>query len=177
MPRSNCPRRHWPAAGDEVAASIAPLGPVLGEQDGLQKLEESEEPKDPFAANDATGRPESLGGEFKKDMDAESNVTKALDLQGDYGGMEFCNDQASLWETFEGFSDAFGGGLDASEFAGSTKAAREDLGGLELLQIGPDAAAVAAAAASAGGAPLENLLVQREMKGPEWYNSEEIFSC
>ncbi|GAB4838234.1 hypothetical protein Ancab_027765 [Ancistrocladus abbreviatus] len=169
---------------------------VWGEQDLQQKVEESEEPKDPFAASDALNKPESLVGDFRKDKDAASDLTKALvglevtplppaeaaqpthiaveGFEGDYGGIEFSNEEASLRETFEGFSDAFGGGLDVSEFVGPTKVAKkEGLGGLELLQTGPDAAPPAVP--SAGGTPLENLLVQKkEMKGPEMYISEEI---
>lgn len=181
-------------AGDEVAASIATGG--LGEQDGGQKLEEDNEVKDPFAASDAINKPESLAGEFKKDKDVTSDMSKALvglevtplppaeaaqptriaveGFEGDYGGIEFGNEEASLRETFEGFSDAFGGGLDVSEFVGPTKAAKkEGLGGLELLQTGPDGPPVAASGAA--GTPLENLLVQKtEMKGPEMYIVEEI---
>ncbi|XP_057545510.1 uncharacterized protein LOC130824491 [Amaranthus tricolor] len=186
------------AAGDEVAASIGQMGQVgLGEQEGgLKGVEEEQEVKDPFAASDAINKPESLVGEFKKDKDVTSDMTKALvglevtplppaeaaqpthiaveGFEGNYGGIEFGNEEASLRETFEGFSDAFGGGLDASEFVGTTKAAkREGLGGLELLQTGSDGAPVTATAAA--GTPLENLLVQKtEMKGPEMYVVEEI---
>lgn len=185
------------AAGDEVAASIAPVAQVgLGEQEAQQKVEEAQEVEDPFAASEMINKPESLVGEFRKDKDAISDATKALvglevtplppaeaaqpthiaveGFEGDYGGIEFSNEEASLRETFEGFSDAFGGGLDASEFVGTTKVVKRDgLGGLELLQTGPDGAPPAAAAAA--GTPLENLLVQKtEMKGPELYISEEI---
>lgn len=183
------------AAGDEVAASIAPVV-GSGEVDALQKVEETPEVKDPFAASEAVNKPESLVGEFKKDKDAVSDVTKALvglevtplppaeaaqpthiaveGFEGDYGGIEFSNEETSLRETFEGFSDAFGGGLDASEFVGTTKVVkREGLGGLELLQTGPDGAP--AAPAGGAGTPLENLLVQKtEMKGPEMYICEEV---
>lgn len=184
-------------AGDEVGASIAIVGQAgLGEQDGGQKVEEEQGVKDPFAASDAINKPESLAGEFKKDKDVALDMTKALvglevtplppaeaaqpthiaveGFEGDYGGIEFGNEEASLRETFEGFSDAFGGGLDASEFVGPTKAAkREGLGGLELLQTGPDGAPVAASGAA--GTPLENLLTQKtEMKGPEMFIVEEI---
>ncbi|GMH23266.1 hypothetical protein Nepgr_025109 [Nepenthes gracilis] len=184
------------AAGDEVAASIAPVNQGLSEQDG-QQMEESQEQKDPFAASEALNKPEALVGEFKKDKDMDSDVTKSLvglevtplppaeaaqpthisveGFEGDYGGIEFSIEESSLRETFEGFNDAFGGGLDASEFVGPTKVAkREGLGGLEFLQTGV-ADGTTAAAASAGGTPLENLLVQKsEMKGPEMHISEEI---
>ncbi|XP_021724936.1 uncharacterized protein LOC110692252 [Chenopodium quinoa] len=183
--------------GDEVGASIAVVGQAgLGEHDGGVKIEEEQGVKDPFAASDSINKPESLVGDFKKDKDVASDMTKALvglevtplppaeaaqpthiaveGFEGDYGGIEFGNEEASLRETFEGFSDAFGGGLDASEFVGTTKAAkREGLGGLELLQTGPDGAPVAASGAAA--TPLENLLVQKsEMKGPEMFIVEEI---
>ncbi|GAB2267445.1 hypothetical protein Dimus_002428 [Dionaea muscipula] len=185
------------AAGDEVAASISLVGQGgLGEQDAPAKVEESQEPKDPFAASEALNKPKALAGEFRKDKDVVSDVTKALvglevtplppaeaahpthisveGFEGDYGGIEFSNEDASLRETFEGFSDAFGGGLDASEFVGPTKAVKEGLGGLELLQTGPDVAPPAAAS-GAGATLLENLLVQKtDMKGPELYISEEI---
>ncbi|KNA06283.1 hypothetical protein SOVF_182590 [Spinacia oleracea] len=184
-------------AGDEVGASIAIVGQAgLGEQDGGVKIEEEQGVKDPFAASDSVSKPESLVGEFKKDKDVTLDMTKALvglevtplppaeaanptriaveGFEGDYGGIEFGNEEASLRETFEGFSDAFGGGLDASEFVGPSKVAkREGLGGLELLQTGPDRAPVAAS--GAGATPLENLLVQKtEMKGPEMFIVEEI---
>lgn len=188
------------AAGDEVAASLAP---VISEQDQkLEKLEEPEGPKDPFAASEAVNKPEELAGEFKKDKTQSKDLTLALaglevttlppaeatqathisveGFEGDYGGIEFSNEQASLGETFEGFGDAWGGGLDASEFVGPKKIPKQQgLGGLELLQTGDsgDAAAAAAAKAASGatGTPLENLLVQKtEMKGPEMYIVEEI---
>ncbi|KAJ6362224.1 hypothetical protein OIU78_002601 [Salix suchowensis] len=186
------------AIGDEVAASLAP---VVSEQDQkLEKLEEPEGPKDPFAASEAVNKPEELAGEFKKDKTQSKDLTLALaglevttlppaeatqathisveGFEGDYGGIEFSNEQASLGETFEGFGDAWGGGLDASEFVGPKKIPKQQgLGGLELLQTGDsgDAAAASKAASGAAGTPLENLLVQKtEMKGPEMYIVEEI---
>ncbi|CAI0413206.1 unnamed protein product [Linum tenue] len=186
------------AAGDEVAASLAP---AVVEQ--LEKKEEKEEekdvPKDPFAASEAVNKQEDLAGEFKKDKSQASDLTLALaglevttlppaeatqatriaveGFEGDYGGIEFSNEQTSLGETFEGFSEAWGGGLDASEFVGTKKIPKQQgLGGLELLQTGADPAVAAKAAAAGGGdTPLENLLVQKtEMKGPEMYIVEEI---
>ncbi|XP_015572617.1 uncharacterized protein LOC8278622 isoform X2 [Ricinus communis] len=187
------------AAGDEVAASIAP---VLTEQldQKQEKQEENEAPKDPFAASEMINKEEGLAGEFKKDKSQSTDLQLALaglevttlppaeatqathisveGFEGDYGGIEFSNEQASLGETFEGFGEAWGGGLDASEFVGPKKILKQQgLGGLELLQTGADPAAAAKAAASgaAGGTPLENLLVQKtEMKGPEMYIIEEI---
>ncbi|XP_074269210.1 uncharacterized protein LOC141592436 [Silene latifolia] len=188
------------AAGDEVAASIGGVGQAgLGEGEGLGKGEEKEEIKDPFAASDSVNKDvgSSLVGEFKKDKDVgSSDVTMALvglevtplpsaeaaqptriaveGFEGDYGGIEFGNDEASLRETFEGFDDAFGGGLDASEFVGSTKVAKKDgLSGLELLQTGPDGAPLTSAPPAK--TPLEDLMAQKtEMKGPEMFIVEEI---
>ncbi|GLU20907.1 hypothetical protein SLE2022_370830 [Rubroshorea leprosula] len=99
-------------------------------------------------------------------------------FEGEYGGIEFSNEEASLGEAFEGFSHAWGGGLDASEFVGTKKVPRQEgLTALELLQTG-DGPAPASATATASGAAetsLENLLVKKtEMKGPEMYISEEI---
>ncbi|KAI4344405.1 hypothetical protein L6164_011637 [Bauhinia variegata] len=189
------------AAGDEVAASLAPVAQAVVEnQDELQhKPEESSTEKDPFAASDAINKPQELVGGFKKTKDpSATDLTAALSglevttlpppeatqstqinvkgFEGNYGGVEFGTDQASLGETFEAFSDAWGGGLDPSEFVGPTKAPKQEgLGGLELLQTGPDGAPKATAAEGGAGTPLENLLVKKtEMKGPEMYISEEI---
>ncbi|CAN0842343.1 hypothetical protein LINGRAHAP2_LOCUS3579 [Linum grandiflorum] len=187
------------AAGDDVAASL--VSTTVGEQleKKEEKEEEKEEVKDPFAASEAVNKQEDLAGEFKKDKSQASDLTLALaglevtalppaeatqathinveGFEGDYGGIEFSNEQASLGETFEGFGEAWGGGLDASEFVGPKKVPKQQglgLGGLELLQTGADPAA-AAKAAAASATPLENLLVQKtEMKGPEMYIEEEI---
>ncbi|KAJ8439578.1 hypothetical protein Cgig2_024165 [Carnegiea gigantea] len=185
------------AAGDDVGKSTSPLGQVgLGDQEAQNKIEEIQEVKDPFAACDTINKPESLVGEFKKDKDTGSDLAKALvslevtplppaeaaqptriaveGFEGDYGGIEFSKEESSLRETFEGFSNAFGGGLDASEFVGPTKVAqKEGLAGLELLQTRPDGAPTPSAAGGQGvtGTPLENLLVQ---KTPEMYIYEEV---
>lgn len=187
------------AAGDEVATSLAPA--IVSEQDQkLEKQEEPEVPKDPFAASETINKQEELVGEFKKDKSQSTDLSLALaglevttlppaeatqathinveGFEGDYGGIEFSSEQASLGETFEGFSEAWGGGLDASEFVGPKKIPKQQgLGGLELLQTGDsgDAAATAAKAASGAAGTLENLLVQKtEMKGPEMYIVEQI---
>ncbi|KAF8400323.1 hypothetical protein HHK36_013620 [Tetracentron sinense] len=189
------------AAGDEVAATLAPAitkGPSTEQQDQQQeKPEESPAENDPFAASEALNKPVELVGGFKKNKDpSASDLTTALagleittlppaeatqstfigveGFEGDYGGIEFNNEEATLREAFEGFDDAFGGGLDASEFVGTTKVAKpEGLGGLELLQSGQGD--VATTAASGTGTPLENLLMKKtEMKGPEMYVSEEV---
>uniref|UniRef100_A0A5B6ZZ09 MHD domain-containing protein n=1 Tax=Davidia involucrata TaxID=16924 RepID=A0A5B6ZZ09_DAVIN len=185
-------------AGDEVAVTLVPTGQSssIEQQDQQQKPEEDQAEKDPFAASDALNKPEELVGGFKKDKDpSTSDLTKALaglevttlppaaatesthigveGFEGDYGGIEFSNDGSTLPEDFEGINQAWGGGLDASEFVGPKKVAKsQGLGGLELLQTGSEAATPAATGA---GTPLENLLVKKtEMKGPEMYISEEI---
>ncbi|EXB54750.1 hypothetical protein L484_012850 [Morus notabilis] len=188
------------AAGDEVAATLAPV--VQSEQlDQEEKVEESEGEKDPFAASEKINQPEELVSGFKKTRDpSATDLTKALatlevttlppaeatqsthiaveGFEGEYGGIEFGNEQASLGDTFEGFSEAWGGGLDPSEFVGSTKVAKlQGLGGLELLQTGQSDAASKADAAPASGASgnaLDDLVKSTEMKGPEMYISEQI---
>lgn len=186
------------AAGDEVAATIAPVVQSDQLDQKQEKDEESEAEKDPFAASDKINQPESLVGGFKKDKDSgASDVSKALagldvttlppaeatqsthiaveGFEGEYGGIEFGNEQASLGETFEGFSDAWGGGLDPSDFVGTTKVKKQQgLGGLELLQTGADPAKADAGASGQAGTPLDNLVKSTEMKGPEMYISEEI---
>ncbi|XAR67782.1 hypothetical protein NMG60_11002681 [Bertholletia excelsa] len=179
-------------AGDEIVATLAPT--TLGEQVQEQKPEEDQAEKDPFAASDALNKPDELAGGFKKDKDASANdVTKALagldvttlpppaatesthigveGFEGDYGGIEFSNEGSSLAEDFEGMNQAWGGGLDASEFVGSKKVPKnQGLGGLELLHTSE----APKSAPAGGGAPLENLAEKTGMKGPEMYISEEI---
>lgn len=192
------------AFGDEVVATIAPANQSLAnEQDQLDKAaEEPSSEKDPFAASDAVNKPEELVSGFKKNKDqSATDLSLALaglevttlppseatqstfigveGFEGDYGGIAFNNEEASLTETFEGFHEAFGGGLDVSEFVGPKKPVKpQGLGGLEFLQTGQtDVPAAAAASGGAGGGitPLENLLVKKtEMKGPEMFVSEEI---
>uniref|UniRef100_A0A803QA22 MHD domain-containing protein n=1 Tax=Cannabis sativa TaxID=3483 RepID=A0A803QA22_CANSA len=188
------------AAGDEIAATIAPALPTEQLQDQKEEIEEIEAEKDPFAASDKINEPAELVGGFKKNRDpSATDLTKALaglevttlppaeatqsthiaveGFEGEYGGIEFGNEQASLGETFEGFSDAWGGGLDPSEFVGPTKGPKtQGLGGLELLQTGPDNAPKVDNAAATGGTgtPLDELVKSTEMKGPEMYISEQI---
>ncbi|MED6191552.1 hypothetical protein PIB30_001283 [Stylosanthes scabra] len=184
-------------AGDEVAAAIAPATSTAENQDeSQQKPEEAAVEKDPFAASDAINKPQDLAGGFKKTKDASAtDLTLALaglevttlpppeatqstqinveGFEGNYGGVEFGQEQASIGEAFEGFNDAWGGGLDPSEFVGPTKAPKpQGLGGLELLQTGPDAATKSGAADGGAGTPLDNLV--KSMKGPEMYILEEI---
>lgn len=190
------------AAGDEVAAATAP---VLDEQQKDQQKPEEEAPveKDPFAASEAINKPpeEALVGGFKKSKDASgsSDPTSALaglevttlppaaatkstfigveGFEGDYGGIEFSNEEATLSEAFEGFDNSFGGGLDASEFLTTTKktAKDPDAAVLQLLTTGQSKTAGSAENGAGKDMSLENQLVTKtEMKGPEMYISEEI---
>ncbi|KAK4346046.1 hypothetical protein RND71_036222 [Anisodus tanguticus] len=181
-------------AGDEVAATLAITG---GEKED-EKIEEIEVEKDPFAASDKINQPESLVGDFKKDKGKDSSdVAKALagldvttlppaaasqsthigveGFEGDYGGIEFSNEGSTLPEDFEGINDAWGGGLDASEYVGSKKVKKDQgLGGLELLETSePPKAAAGATAESGAGKNLEDILVKK-MNGPEMFITEEI---
>ncbi|EOY31830.1 hypothetical protein QUC31_019642 [Theobroma cacao] len=187
------------AAGDRIASTLVPQS--TSEQDEkMVKEENSEAVKDPFAASESINKQEELVGGFKKTKDPSATdltvalaglevttlppaeATQSTDItvegfEGKYGGIEFGNEQATLGEAFEGFSDAWGGGLDASEFLENKKVKKQEgLSGLELLQTGDSAAPPTAAAAGAdGGKSLEDLLVKKtEMKGPEMYISEEI---
>ncbi|KAL2464378.1 hypothetical protein Fot_52334 [Forsythia ovata] len=183
-------------AGDEVAA--ATLGFFQQSEEKEQsKDEEDEGEKDPFAASDRINKPEEMLMEgFKKDKGSGvSDVSKALaglevtslppaaatdsthigveGFEGNYGGIEFGTDGSTLPEDFEGINDAWGGGLDASEFVGTKKVKKDQgLGGLELLEASePPAATVAKGA----GDKIEDILVKKtEMKGPEMYIVEEI---
>lgn len=187
-------------AGDEIAATLAPVTQSVNEQqDQLQqKTEEPTAEQDPFAASDMINKPEELVGGFKKNKEpSATDLTMVLaglevptlppaeatqsthigveGFEGNYGGIEFSTDQATMEETFEGFSDAWGGGLDPSEFVGPKKVKKsEGLGGLELLQTGSDGTKTAVADASGTGTPLENLVTKTEMKGPEMYIIEQI---
>ncbi|KAI4377678.1 hypothetical protein MLD38_015265 [Melastoma candidum] len=189
-------------AGDLYAVSIVPASASTDkeiESESSKNEEEEEGPKDPFAASDNLNKPQELVGGFKKNKDpSATDLTLALvglevpalppaeatqstniqveGFEGNYGGIEFDNEPASFSETFQGFDQAWGGGLDASEFVGSTKVQKpQGLGGLELLQTGDSGDAVKAKAAEASGMLLENVLVQKkEMKGPEMFIVEEI---
>ncbi|KAF6138491.1 hypothetical protein GIB67_022525 [Kingdonia uniflora] len=188
------------AAGDEFAASIAPPSQEKEElqpQNQSSNEEESAAEKDPFAASDAINKPVQLVEGFKKSKDiSASDLTTALTgleittlppaaatqptfigvegFEGDYGGIEFSNEEASLREAFEGFDDSFGGGLDASEFIGPAKVAKPTgLGGLEFLGQS-DTVAPTANGTGGGKDSLENLVTKTEMKGPEMYIAEEI---
>ncbi|KAB2016483.1 hypothetical protein ES319_D08G100000v1 [Gossypium barbadense] len=186
------------AAGDQKVSTIVPQS-TIEQDEKMIKAEESEAEKDPFAASEAINKQEDLVGGFKKTKDASATdltlalaglevttlppaeATQSTDItvegfEGKYGGIEFGSEQATLGEAFEGFTDAWGGGLDASEFLENKKVKKQEgLSGLELLQTGDSAAPTAAAAGADGGKSLENLLVKStEMKGPEMYILEEI---
>ncbi|XP_010913657.1 uncharacterized protein [Elaeis guineensis] len=194
------------AAGDEVAAAIAPVTASLpADEQQKDQAEEAAEEKDPFAASEKINKLEdALVGGFKKSKDTASagaDPTAALaglevttlppaeatkptfigveGFEGEYGGIEFGNEEASLSEAFEGLGgDApFGGGLDASEFVTTAKKPikPQGLSGLELLATSQSTTTGPTAAAGAG-APLENLLVTKtqEMTDPEMYIHEEI---
>ncbi|OMP10623.1 hypothetical protein COLO4_04392 [Corchorus olitorius] len=111
-----------------------------------------------------------------------AEATQSTDItvegfEGKYGGIEFGNEQTTIGEAFEGFSDAWGGGLNASEFLENKRVKKQEgLNGLELLQTGDSAAPATATVVGAdGGKSLENILVKKtEMKGPEMYISKEI---
>ncbi|MCL7025541.1 hypothetical protein MKW94_013470 [Papaver nudicaule] len=189
------------AAGDEVAATLITTSSQADKEELLQEKKPegttSETEKDPFAASDAINKPEELVGGFKKNKDASSatdlSALSGLDVttlppaeatqsthigvegfEGNYGGVEFGKEEESLHQAFEGLDDAWGGGLDASEFVAQKKFPKnEGLGGLEFLNSGGDVVATTAPAGTGGA--LENLLVKKtEMQGPEMYVSEEI---
>ncbi|ERN09706.1 uncharacterized protein LOC18437863 [Amborella trichopoda] len=187
------------AAGNEVAITLAPAPQSSNSTtQEPQKEAETQAEQDPFAASDAVAKTNELAGGFKKDKEGVSDVTKALagleittlppasaakptfigveGFEGEYGGIEFGNEEATISEAFEGFDDAFGGGLDASEFITTTKKAKPlelGLGGLEELQSGTKTSTISSTDKST---PIESLLVSKtnEIKGPQLYISEEI---
>ena len=127
------------AAGDEFSSNIAPATTVAtGDEPPPEEAAPVE--KDPFAASDLiNNKPEeALVGGFKKNKETAlvvadpaaalaglevttlppAEATKPTFIgvegfEGDYGGIEFGNDEASLAEAFEGLNAPFGGGLDA----------------------------------------------------------------
>lgn len=191
------------AAGDEVSAAIVPLSSDEQQKDQQKTEEEAPAEKDPFAASEAVNKPpeEALVGGFKKSKDPSGSAdpTSALaglevtalppaaatkstfigveGFEGDYGGIEFSKEEASLSSTFEGFDSSFGGGLDASEFLTTVKKTSKDPDAA-VLQLLTSGQAKTGAAENGGGkdVPLENQLVttKRAASGPEMYVSEEI---
>ncbi|KAI3995063.1 hypothetical protein MKX01_020835 [Papaver californicum] len=188
------------AAGDEVARTLIPLSVRAEKEELLQEKKSEGGPEteiDPFAASDVISKPEELVGGFVKSKDTSSasdlSALTGLDLttlppaeatqsthialegfEGDYGGVEYSNQEETVSEAFEGFhGSAFDGGMDASEFVDQKKISEKDLGGLELLNSVADV--VATPVPSGTGETLENLLVKKtEMRGPEMYVFEEI---
>ncbi|KAL4589999.1 hypothetical protein LXL04_002916 [Taraxacum kok-saghyz] len=181
-------------AGDEIAATLSRTEqPPPIEQDE-SKPEDDQTEKDPFAASDNLNKPVDLVGGFKKDKDQASDMAIVLSglevttlpppaatesthigvegFEGDYGGIEFSKDGSTLPEDFEGINQAWGGGLDASEFVDSKKPAKEQgLGGLELLETTNQPPITKTTLEP----PLEDILVKTpEMKTPEMYISEVI---
>lgn len=189
------------AAGDEVSAAITPaMQPAGEEQQKELPPEEAVVEKDPFAASDKINKPEeALVGGFKKTPNSAitladpaaalsglevmalppAEATKSTFIgvegfEGEYGGIEFSKEEVSLSEAFEGFDNAFGGGLDASEFVTTKKTQKpQGLSGLELLATSQPPVS---GQATGGATPLENLLVEkkREMSVPEMNIVEEI---
>lgn len=186
-------------AGDEIASTIVPMQQTDDSLGVGEEMGAGEEEKDPFAASEKIiNVEESLVSGFKKGKESDMQLALAgLDVtslppaeatkptfvgvegfEGEYGGIEFGNEEATLSETFEGLDNAFGGGLDASEFIttkNKNKTKTQGLGGLEFLTAGgvaPDAAKKD----EDGKTPLENLLVEKkkEMTGPEMFITEEI---
>ncbi|KAJ0030750.1 hypothetical protein Pint_14130 [Pistacia integerrima] len=119
------------AAGDEVAATLVVQTANEQEKDKeLEKSEESNVEKDPFAASEVVNKEEELVGGFKKNKGSSTDLTVALaglevttlppaeatqsthinveGFEGEYGGIEFSNDKATMEETFEGFTEAWG---------------------------------------------------------------------
>lgn len=183
------------SAGDEVAATFAPAPQNTVAQASQQQSVEPEN-KDPFAVSDTVNKPDELAGGFKKNNASSSDVTAALaelevtkltanataesmfigveGFEGDYGGIEFGNEEATLSETFEGLDDAFGGGLDASEFGATVKQAKPNgLGGLEELETGKTTPKASLPGATPPGVTLATGNAS-ENKGPLLYMSEEI---
>nr|GEW25394.1 muniscin C-terminal mu homology domain-containing protein [Tanacetum cinerariifolium] len=182
-------------AGDEVAATLArsEQGPVVEQEEVKQEDEQVE--KDPFAASDNLDKPVDLVGGFKKDKEQVSDMAIVLSglevtslppaaatesthigvegFEGDYGGIEFSKDGSTLREDFEGINQAWGGGLDASEFVDSKKVVKPGLGGLELLETSDVPVAKIVSGAELNN--LEDLVVKKpEMRGPEMHIYEVI---
>lgn len=184
------------SAGDEVAATFAPAQQNAAAQVSQQQSVDKPENEDPFAISDTVNKQDELAGGFKKNKEASSDVTAVLaelevtklttnataesmfigveGFEGDYGGIEFGNEEATLSEAFEGLDDAFGGGLDASEFGATIKQTKpKGLGGLEELETGQTPlkpslpGSTPPSVTPATGKASEN-------KGPLLYMSEDI---
>ncbi|GKE41209.1 hypothetical protein Tco_1464614, partial [Tanacetum coccineum] len=102
-------------------------GDLLGVFELEVEQEDEQVEKDPFAASlEVTTLPPVAA--------TESTHNGVEGFEGDYGGIEFSKDGSTLREDFEGINQAWGGGLDASEFVDSNKVVKPDLCGLELLE-------------------------------------------
>ncbi|EPS60646.1 hypothetical protein M569_14155, partial [Genlisea aurea] len=181
-------------AGDEVAAAALGILQQIDEKE-VPKTQEVEAERDPFAASERINKPQELllVEDFKKDKDSGvSDVSKALagleitallpaaatdsthigveGFEGDYGGIEFSNEGSStLPDDFEGINDAWGGGLDASEYVGSKKLVTDKgLGGLELLATSEPPPK------GRDGGDASAAKTEITIKGPEMYLVEEI---
>lgn len=184
------------SAGDEVAATLTPASQSSAAQTSQQKSDEKPANEDPFAVSDTVNKTDELAGGFKKNKESPSDVTLALaelevttlktssaaestfigveGFEGDYGGIEFGNEQASLAEAFEGLDDAFGGGLDASEFGATIEATTtKGLGGLELLESGQTTSKTSSGPTLPPGEALTALAASTN-KGPLLYLHEEV---
>lgn len=181
------------AAGDEVAASLAPAIPQSSQQVVEEKPPENE---DPFAISDKINKAGELAGEFKKSKEP-SDITAALaDLEipkvtasttaesmfigvegfeGEYGGLDFGAEGAAFGGAFEGLDNAFGGGLDASEFGAVLEKPSAKilagLGGLEELEGGKSGTSQAPVSGSGNTSRPEAI---SEKGKPALYLSEEL---
>ncbi|BBN17600.1 hypothetical protein MPTK1_7g15640 [Marchantia polymorpha subsp. ruderalis] len=196
------------AAGDEAAAALgtpAQTTAIVGANVVEKPEEKPEVSEDPFAASDAINKPEELlTGGFKKNKEAPKDVTAGLSeltvptggqqgptavkgvegFEGEYGDLEYDEPDGGFGD-FEGLTDAFGGGLDPTEFGATTKPGEKKdlgLGGLEELEGGggkkddKDAEAKAKSAtgdATPGGAVF-GVDGPEASKGPVLWLTEEI---
>lgn len=184
------------SAGDEVAATFAPAQQNAAAQVSQQQSVDKPENEDPFAISDTVNKQDELAGGFRKNKEASSDVTAVLaelevtklttnataesmfigveGFEGDYGGIEFGNEEATLSEAFEGLDDAFGGGLDASEFGATIKQTKpKGLGGLEELETGQTPLKPSLPGSTPPSVTLATGKAS-ENKGPLLYMSEEI---
>ncbi|KAH7292067.1 hypothetical protein KP509_29G050300 [Ceratopteris richardii] len=189
------------AAGDEVAATLTTSIQSSTSQPSQQVVEEKPtEVEDPFAPSDKLNKPEELAGGFKKSKEpadvtaalADLEVPKANALgnaglalpsvegfEGDYGGLSFGEDAAAFGGAFEGLDDAFGGGLDASEYGAVVEEPLvKGLGGLEELESGvkPSGPKVESVDAAKGDANSVQETISADKGKPHLYISEEIFA-
>ncbi|KAL2524601.1 hypothetical protein Adt_09655 [Abeliophyllum distichum] len=117
-------------AGDEVAAATRGFFQQSEEKEQRFKKDKGSGVSDvskALAGLEVTSLPPAAA--------TESTHIGVEGFEGNYGGIEFGTDGSTLPEDFEGINDAWGGGLDASEFVGTKKVKKDQgLGGLELLE-------------------------------------------